>query len=217
MYLARQLRARESSFIFPSDSTTSISTLVEDLVSSLIRRFDFNSWSTWTIINVFEFCFEMDHRGHCADILNKLLEEKMFTPNHISTHLIPLARDLPTFLSKQNVPPSCQPYAAFFKTSAFAWVKKVLGPKPEVPAQLPQTLSHLRRCCQTCQSLANSLESGSANTRVINLDRVGAQQAKHLDTAMATCCRNSIATWNVINTTPRGFTVSQCMSPLDWT
>lgn len=199
---------RKASFVFFPDSKTSIATLVADLVNALIKRFDLTSATAPTIINVLSFCLETGHKVHFQNILNPLVDDKQLTPNRVQSFLVPFIGDLSNFLSQKGISQSFPPFAFFFKTSMIAWIKKVLGTKPtDTPADLVTTLAALKACCPSCKSVAKAMETGSSRAQQIRLDRIGAPQAKHLDAKMRSCCRSSVGTWSIIQTTPRGFMV----------
>lgn len=206
MHLARQLLARRASLTFPTPSTTTVATLVNDLVMSILRRFNLATCSPATIISLIGFCFEVGHQAQCEGILGRLLEERSLTTDHVKSCLLPLTGDLSAMLIKRGISLSAPPYATFFKTTLFAWVNRILGPKPtDAPPQLATTLTQLRACCSSCRTVAANLDHG--NVKTFRLDRVGAPGAKHLDAQMRSCCKSSVATWSIVSSTPRGFTV----------
>lgn len=207
MHLARQLRAREPTLAFPAQSNTSVPTLVGDIVNAMLSRVHPATLSSPEVINYLAFLHEIGQQPHCAGILSRLVEEKALTTNHITTHLVPLIPELVTFLNGNSINLSSQPYSTLFKGAVLAWCRKVLGPKPpDVSPQINMVARTLSSCCHSCKPIGTFLHS--SKQRDLRLDRVGAPNAKHMDTKMRSCCSPNIATWTIVMTSPRGFQVS---------
>jgi len=162
------------------------------------------------MIKALDLCYVTSNEALAQDILERGLDRDRLTEVvYLEIILIPLVGALKQFMATESIPVTAQPYAETFKLIVTSWLSNAVGPKPADLESATVVMQQTDCQCELCSSVARFFAAATHQT--YNLDRIGAQNRKHMARQLETYV-STLSTWQTIHTSPQGLTVRALFS-----
>jgi hypothetical protein len=163
----------------------------------------------WQASPQFGFCLRMGGLASLQIAVERFLPTGLSTSQNITTHLVPLLKELVSLASKYSLLLSSEPFASAIRRILVAWTTHVLGPRPSKTTIVPAYQAGLGRytCrCTECLRVQAFLRGAQSSER---LERIGATKRKHVEQQIG-ACMGSLVTYSTITQSPQGLEVTLC-------
>lgn len=164
-------------------------------------------------LELLRLCIDNGCKPLCTIVFKRLLDPSLHSQDYIENVLIPFIPELCQYLTTNGIKSSDPPFNSAFKSIVMLWANKVLGTKPSEVADtvLARMRNHTCKCAQCEEAFEFLTESGIGKTH--RMYRMGAPKRKHLERELTQYVPRTVATWDIIRSSPQGLTVcSRCHS-----